>query len=190
MYRKIKHLTLLILSLFILSGCASIVGNLIGQSAITGLTSDVKYMDGSYPLDSRLGQTSVRFRLLYNWNIFKGERISLRVEVETDESIPKEGSLTFIIDSEIITFNARNKKSITIKKEFPSGVRTWSVIHYNVSKEFINKTLRAEKVLVKIKLDKTYAEADFASENPDGAKSAIRKFMALLRSCTPNHTCR
>ena len=172
-----------------LSGCASILRNIMFGGVLSGLTRDHQYMFDSYPLDAGLGQTSVRFKLLYGWHISKGEKFTLGVEVRTDESIQKEESLTFIVDGEVITFSSYRKDLKTTKDEFGTGVNSWSIRFYRVSREFIDKTLSAEKVLVRIELDKTYAEADFASEIPNSAKGAMKKFIAKLESCMPTHTC-
>ena len=189
---KIKHTILLILSLFILSGCQKLVEQIIVAPIIVGTVdaiilenTDHKYMPFSYPLDATLGMPPVDFELNYSWSTLGGERLSLKVDVKTEESIPEEGSLSFIVDNKTFIFSSDRKPP---KLDYMG--ENWSSRYYVVSKVFIDKILSAEKVLVRVKLDKTYAEADFATENTSGAKNAIKEFMAKLESCRPTRTCR
>ena len=148
-------------------------------------------MYDSYPLDTGLNQNAVRFKLLYSWHARRGERFSLFVEASSDESIRKEESLIFILDGERVIFSSgrsRAKRKVTMD-EFGLETNSWSVRHYEVNREFIDKLLGVENVLVTIKLDKTDLEADFASKNPNGAKVAIKKFMEKLKNCTVDHSC-
>jgi hypothetical protein len=201
MYSKIRHITPFILSLFILSGCANILAevivrpivevvaegvgevinvNVIGSRFSKDNTRNYKLMLGQSRLESDLNQPSVSFHVSYYWSIRVDETFALKVSVETDESIQKEESLTFIIDDKVVTFSSFSKSNITTKNTLFSNAKTLSIGRYRISREFINKILSAEEVSVRIKLDKRDIEADFSSENPSGAKVAIKKFMKRL----------
>ena len=98
------------------------------------------------------------------------ENIVLTASVKGTKSL---GALLFNVDSEIISF-----LPLDTFTEFDHTIdyELWSSNRFVITKEFLNKILEADKVLVKISLRKRYVEETFTKNDK------YKRFLELIET--------
>lgn len=113
-------------------------------------------------------------------------KLILIATIKGAHSIPSKNSLHFNIDGNITSLSSIDTltdidttRGIIHGYTYTPGAN-WSSKRYLVEKEFINKLVNASHVVVKLDLQKTYAEGVFSSDGPTTARPAFKEFIAKL----------
>ena len=171
------------LFMLLISACVT------GMPGMPGAISESKsQFDGTKQVSMEwLYSTYIKLALFKNSKMNKDDIIMTAV-VKGAHNFAKDASLHCNVDGEIISFNSVDSLTdINTSSGFVgSGLyippSNWSSKDYVVGKEFINKIINANKVIVKIDLRKSYVEGVFSHDGPTTARPAFRKFLKKIET--------
>jgi len=169
---------IIILSLSILTGCASMV-------ALPGsISENISNYDGTKEISIEpawLYNSSIKLGLFKNTKMEKDDIVLITV-VKGTHLIDSGESLHIKIDGESFDFASIDSMTDieTTEGFYGSGISippsNWSSKRYLITKAFLKKLINANEVWVKIELSKTYVEGRFSSNAPTTARPAFKKF--------------
>ena len=134
-----------------------------------------------------LWNSEIKLSLMKNSKMEEDE-IILTAIVKGAHLISKDKSIHFNIDGEKISFKSiDNFTDIETSPGLYNSVASipasnWSSKRYLVTKDFITKIVDANKVWVRIDLDKTYIEGEFSKDAPTTAKKPFKSFMDSINT--------
>jgi len=173
------------LFILLISACAT------GMPGIPGAISESQsQFDGTKQVSMEpawLYSTYIKLALFKNSKMNKDDIIMTAV-VKGAHNFAKGASLHFNVDGDIISFNSVdsltdiNTSSGSVGSEIYIPPSNWSSKDYVVSKQFINKIINANKVIVKIDLRKSYVEGKFSHDGYTTARPAFREFLKKIET--------
>jgi len=134
--------------------------------------------------DSKVG---IKFSL-FRRSTMPEDKIILNVIVSGAHIFSRKKSLQFNIEDKFVSFNSIDTYADidTTPGSYFSNIdiyfppQNWSKKRYEIDRAFLKRIIEAEKVIVRVNLEKTYAEGVFSSDYPTTARPVFRKFYNML----------
>ena len=127
---------------------------------------------------------TIKLDLMHNSKM-KPDQAMMRVLVMGLEQFAPGEAVKFNIDGEIVGLTSIDTNSTHDERPGMAGSDDyWTSQRYMVDKQFIEKLLNGKRVVVRVDLQKSFAEGIFSDDKPHRARNAFRQFYKQVFSAS------
>lgn len=167
---------LMILTVFLFSGCASLPGGI--KETVSGFDNTKEIVMEPAGVFKSYTESYVLMLGLYKTSKMPTDKAVLVAQLKDASNFSDKDSLQFNIDGEIVTLNSTDLFTDVETKDGGDYVGYYNVSskRYSVDKDLIEKLINGKKVWVKLNLSKDYVEGEFSRDAIGSVRPAFKKF--------------